>query len=346
MYIQRTTIALLALLLTASLVVAQDRPAAKEPDAPDKPAAEKPADAGKDAPAEKAAVPKGETIEATVEAVRGIAEKCDGSMKDVTWNPIKKGDKLGALTLVRTGLGAEVRLAFSDRCRMTVRQASKIGIREFYMKGAQATGRLGLKYGSVKAKVDSAAGPNDFEVDTPVATLSVRGSGGYAAMWGDLGLYFKGTSGKWQMQDRKGSRGVGKGEWTNDKLTRSGELLAMFREAQMGDPSGGLTHRELRNMRRFGDGRGIINFVGNGSQFTQLMQLGQVSSVHYDNHRDMQAPDLNHPDENGNGSDDFRDDDVGPDNGENGNGAYPYDPYKGGGEYYEEGDIPPGNGNR
>ncbi|MFP4054318.1 MAG: FecR domain-containing protein [Phycisphaerae bacterium] len=265
--------------------------------------------------------------------MQGIAEKCDGTKDKASWTPVKKGDRLGALMLVRTGLGAEVRLAFSDRCRMTIRQASKVGIREFYMKGAQATGRLGLKYGSVKAKVDSAAGPNDFEVDTPVATLSVRGSGGYAAMWGDLGLYFRGTSGQWQMKDRDGSRGVGKGEWTNDKLARSGELLAMFREAQMGDPSGGLTHRELRNMRRFGGGRGIINFVGNGSQFTQLMQLGHVSSAHHSNDRpnDYQAPDLNHPDENG---DDYRSEDPGPDNGETGNGAYPYDPYYDGGEYY------------
>ncbi len=217
----------------------------------------------------------GEAIRAIVRSVKGICEKRSAAEKDAKWTAIKKNDTLGAMTLVRTGLGAELELAFSDRVRMTVRQATKIGIREFYMRRQKASGQLGVKYGSVRAKVNSAAGENDVRVSTPVATLSVRGSGGTLAMWGDLGLYFRGQSGRWELTNPAGQKqGVTKGEWTDGDGSRSGELLAMFRHVPFGDPLGGLTPRELRYLRRHGDGRGVIGFVGSGHQFTQLMAFG------------------------------------------------------------------------
>ncbi len=213
-----------------------------------------------------------EAIRAIVRSVKGICEKRDGAKADAKWTPIKVQDRLDAMTLVRTGLGAEVELAFSDRVRMTVRQATKVGIREFYMQGTKASGQLGVKYGSVRAKVNSAAGENDVRVSTPVATLSVRGSGGTLTMWGDLGLYFRGQSGRWVLTNPAGqTQGVTKGEWTDGDGNRSGELLAMFRHVPFGDPLGGLTQRELRYLRGHGDGRGVIGFVGSGHQFTQLM---------------------------------------------------------------------------
>jgi len=220
-----------------------------------------------------------EEIRAIVRSVKGICEKRSAAREDAKWTAIKKNDKLGGMTLVRTGLGGEVELAFSDRVRMTVRQATKIGIREFYMQGTKASGQLGVKYGSVRAKVNSAAGENDVRVSTPVATLSVRGSGGTLTMWGDLGLYFRGQSGRWVLTNPAGQKqGVTKGEWTDGDGNRSGELLAMFRHVPFGDPLGGLTQRELRYLRGHGDGRGVIGFVGSGHQFTQLMAFEYHSS--------------------------------------------------------------------
>lgn len=226
------------------------------------------------APADADQAKDAEEIRAIVRSVKGICEKRDGAKADAKWTAIKKNDKLGGMTLVRTGLGGEVELAFSDRVRMTVRQATKIGIREFYMRGTKASGQLGVKYGSVRAKVNSAAGENDVRVSTPVATLSVRGSGGTLTMWGDLGLYFRGQSGRWELSNPAGQKqGVTKGEWTDGDGNRSGELLAMFRHVPFGDPLGGLTPRELRYLRGHGDGRGVIGFVGSGHQFTQLMEF-------------------------------------------------------------------------
>jgi hypothetical protein len=257
---------LLAVSLSTATAVAQD---ANEPAPATKIDQDnRPAD---DAPPAKA--DDAEAIRAIVRSVKGICEKRDATKEDAKWTAIKKDDELGGMMLVRTGLGAELELAFSDRCRMTVRQATKIGIREFYRRGDKASGKLGVKYGSVRAKVNSAAGENDIRVSTPVATLSVRGSGGTLGMWGDMGLFFRGQSGQWMLKTPTGkTRTVKGGEWTNDQGERSGELLAMFRHVPFGDPLGGITRRELRHLRqRGGDGRGVIGFMGSGHQFTVLM---------------------------------------------------------------------------
>jgi hypothetical protein len=251
----RTLPILIVTLASVVPVLAQDANAPAEPNAPAPDAA--PADA--------------EEIRAIVKSVKGICEKRSASRKDDKWTAIKKDDELRGMTLVRTGLGAELELAFSDRIRMTIRQATKIGIRDFYLQGSKAAGKLGVKYGSVRAKVSPAAGENDFRVATPVATLSVRGSGGTLAMWGDLGLFFRGQSGKWVL-DPPGApeRVITKGEWTKGDGTRSKELLAQFGHVPFGDPLGGLTDDELGHLRRYGDGRGVIGFAGSGHQFTRL----------------------------------------------------------------------------
>jgi len=200
-------------------------------------------------------------MKVTVVSVSGIAHKLQAADPKVQWQPIRPGDVLGELTVVRTGLGAKVVLKFSDRGEVTVKSATKVGIGEFRKKGKLVKTRVGLKYGSMRASVDSAAGPNDFRVTTPVATLSVQGTKGRIAFSGDLGLHIRGTQGNWNAKMGKRSMNVGAGESTDGKLTLSSELASGNRDPQMGDPSG-LTPLERRNLNLYGGGRGIMGFAG------------------------------------------------------------------------------------
>jgi len=114
-------------------------------------------------------------MKATVVSVSGPAQKSAVAGKDSKWLPLKKGDVLSDMTIVRTGMRSKVVLEFADRARITINSATKFGIGEVRRKGNLVKARLGLKYGTIRAKVDVTKGPNDFRIRTPVATLSVRG---------------------------------------------------------------------------------------------------------------------------------------------------------------------------
>lgn len=130
----------------------------------------------KAAAAPKAPAPAAVAAKATAVSVIGTAHKRSTAAADSKWEPLKTGDVLGEQTLIRTGLGTTVVLNFAGRGRVTVRSGTKIGIGELKQRGKLMKARLGLKYGTVRASVDAAAGPNDLQISTAVATLSVRGT--------------------------------------------------------------------------------------------------------------------------------------------------------------------------
>ena len=167
---KRIAMTLTGVLLLAAWVSplwAADDPAAKGDKAP----------VAKDGakPAPEPAAPKDSGV--VVTAVTGLAQHRLTSDEKSTWTRVKVGDVLSDLTLVRTGLGAKVVIRMGDRGEVTVGSATKVGIKQFTKVEGKASMRLGLKYGSMRARVDASRGPNDFRVSTPVATLSVRGSG-------------------------------------------------------------------------------------------------------------------------------------------------------------------------
>jgi len=211
-----------------------------------------------------AALTAADAAKVVVESVTGVASKRLASDPNGKWERIKAGDALDALTIIRTGLGTKVVLRFGSRGRVTVGAATKIGIREYLTKGALMKAQLGLKYGSVRAKVDGAAGDNDFRVATPVATLSIRGTAGGAHFGGATGLSMQGSAGIWNVAVNSRSRNVRPGESTNSALTRS-LILAMLRgDVRMGDPFGGLSRMEVMNLIRNGRGRGLFGLGGGG----------------------------------------------------------------------------------
>jgi len=222
--------------------------------------------AAKAAQAPKQAARVAQAVKVTVISTSGIAHKRRGSDAKAAWAPIKAGDVLDDLTVIRTGLGAKVVLKLADRGAVTVRSATKLGIKEFCKDGGQVKARLGLKYGSMRAQVDSSRGPNDFQVATPVATLSVRGTGGILTYSGDLGLLLYCTDKVWKVVGYYGGRKVYTGEWTTGDLKRAIEYLSENRWTNPGDPHGGLSLQELEFLRKFGSGRVFFLFLGGGNQ--------------------------------------------------------------------------------
>lgn len=221
--------------------------------------------AGKDAekPPKEAAKPT--LLKATVVSVEGIAQKRLAADPEGRWETIKAGDVLGELTLIRTGLGTKVVLKFADRGNVTVEGTAKIGIGEFRKRGALVTMRVGLKYGAMRVQVDSTRGPNDFQVKTPVATLSVRGSGGRFA-YSEMGLGAQSTERTWRVLG-EGNRtmNLAEGESTDGNLTHSSELRSILRDPRMNDPHDYSDAVATRNLRNNGGGSGIIGFSGNSN---------------------------------------------------------------------------------
>ncbi len=213
-------------------------------------------------------------LKAAVVSVSGIAQQRSAADPKGKWRPIKAGDVLDELTIIRTGLGSRVVLGFSDRGQTVIRSATKVGIKEFSRRGRHVKTRLGLKYGSMRAKVDSTRGTNDFKVRTPVATLSVRGTSGRLGFSGDFGLHLHGTTGTWNVKNKAGrARNVIAGERTTGKLTKSIKLAAARRGVKMGDPNGGTRGKEAKNLQKFGGGLGIIGFAGAGPRGARLSWL-------------------------------------------------------------------------
>jgi len=192
-------------LLAAALGLAM-APALAAPPAAKKPAKPKPA----------------QTLKATVVSVSGPAQRLVIGEGKKKYQPLKAGDELGPLTVIRTGLGAKVVLKFEDRGKFTINNATKIGIAELRKKGDLATARLGLKYGTLRASVEGGRGRNDFRIATPVATLSVRGSEADVGSMGDSTNLLDADSGDWTVgQDKVVNPGDGTTPPTTTPGTRT-----------------------------------------------------------------------------------------------------------------------------
>ncbi len=225
----------------------------------------------------------------TVLSVEGRAQKLVASDGKNTWQPIKAGEKLSEQTVIRTGFRSSVVLRFADRGEVTVRNATKMGIGEFRKSGDSVRTRLGLKYGAVRASVDSSRGPNDWQVRTPVATLSVRGTSGDVAYSGDGGARCKGSAGRWSMKTGSRSRIIRPTEMSSTLvsggggLTRSINIFKQARDMQMGDTFGGLSRPEKKTLVNHGTGPSVLGAVKRKARRrfgNRPARLGSSSSQH------------------------------------------------------------------
>ena len=182
------------------------------------PAAQAP-EAAKPAPISKVAAPalaQGDALKTTVVSVTGSAQKLsvNGANK---WEELKAGDVLDEKTLVRTGFNSKVVLQLADRGEFTLDGAAKVGISELRKQGDLVKGAVGIKYGNMHASIDSSKGGNEFQVSTPVATLTVRGSSGNIGFFVDAAanMRFQAQSGHWVLGTSYDRMTFGPGDRTN-----------------------------------------------------------------------------------------------------------------------------------
>jgi hypothetical protein len=225
--------------------VAADKPAVKPLSALSASSTTKPAKTA--VPAKKSTTKK-DSLRATVVSVKGSAQQRNGDDPKSPWKPIRAGQILSEHALIRTGLGAKLVLRLSDRGEVTVKSATKIGIRDCRKDGDVARMGVGLKHGTVKAKVNRAAGPNDFRIHTPVATLSVRGSAGTTSYSAGFGMQFHSQQSTWNVRTNFGSKGVQQGASTDGNLTPNQELAARKTDSKISDPFG-VGGGEAKNVR-------------------------------------------------------------------------------------------------
>jgi len=259
--------AFLCLWIAASLcaVLGPARPAGA-----DEPAAEAAgADAAENeaAAATEAQAPSGEPQTVTVVEVTAPARKlvpAAAGQDKPAWQPLRVGDELGENAVVCTGFGGRAVLRFADRGEVVVEPVSEFGIAEFRKSGNAVRARLGLKFGSISASVDSSAGPNDWKVTTAQATAAVTGTSGGVAYSGDVGLGLRGTTGRWDVAagcsrcsvlPTEVTRQATAGQMTPlaGRLARPIEVAKVGREMQLGDAFGGLTRREKQTARNLGN---------------------------------------------------------------------------------------------
>ena len=209
----------------------------------------------------------------TVESVKGPAQYSDASGGKVKWVALKKGDKLGDMTVIRTGFGSRVVLHFRDDTRVTIHGASKMGIKEFRGSGKVTKTSLGLKYGVIKAAVDSTRNPNDFKVKVHNTTLAVTGTEGVITGFPDAGMWIFSTVHSWLTSNDNGEKNVGEGDQTNQGL-ESG-LVGKGLDTQQGDTGGGLGAVYRWFLRAVGGGRGIFgDWTGDPTRVPQGIKNG------------------------------------------------------------------------
>lgn len=132
-------------------------------------------------------------VTARVLEVRGEAQHA--ALDSETWRPCQVGDEYPENTILRTGVRSGLKLQLGSDDSFTVvavDSASRVIISELAVTSDSKRVRIGVGYGRVRAGVVEGALRSDFTVDSPVATLSKRGT------W-DFGLYYERGTGRFEV---------------------------------------------------------------------------------------------------------------------------------------------------
>jgi hypothetical protein len=103
------------------------------------------------------------------------------------WQPVKVGDELPELTQIRTGLRSSVKLQIGEEepyTAMIIEAVGKTILSEAYRTQDAKRVRVGVGYGRIRAGVAEGGLRSEFTVDSPIATLSKRGT------W-DFGMFYE-----------------------------------------------------------------------------------------------------------------------------------------------------------
>ena len=140
-----------------------------------------------------ASQPAGTPITARVLAVKGDVQY--KPFEGETWAPCKVDDEYPQETMIRTGVRSSLQLQVGDDDTFTavvVESATKTVLSELFRTEKRKRVRIGVGYGKVRAGVVEGGLESDFTVDSPVATLSKRGT------W-DFGLFYERGTDRFQI---------------------------------------------------------------------------------------------------------------------------------------------------
>jgi len=124
-------------------------------------------------------------ITARVLEVRGDVQHA--SLTSDNWEPCRVDEEYPAQTVIRSGIRSSIKLQIGTDDTYTavvIESASKTIISEAYHTKDTKRVRIGVGYGRMRAGVVEGGLKSDFTVDSPVATLSKRGT------W-DFGLFYE-----------------------------------------------------------------------------------------------------------------------------------------------------------
>ena len=240
-----------AIAALATLCAAQTTPPATPTTAPATPAAPT-------TPAERTGI-KAKAIE-----VKGDVKwaKLDSS----DWQPVKLDDEFPEQTKFLTGVRSALKLQIGEEepysCMM-IDSVGKTVLSEAYKTSDTKRVRVGVGYGKVRAGVSEGGLKSDFTVDSPVATLSKRGTWGFS-------LYYERETDAFEVgltdfglvqalsKITGESRNVQPGQLVTQAMRRWLDQVQLFRNVPIADVLG-QSDIEVAFNRLDSDGLGVTN---------------------------------------------------------------------------------------
>ncbi|MEW6525834.1 MAG: FecR domain-containing protein [Spirochaetota bacterium] len=188
----------------------------------------------------------------TVVSVKGEALYSDGG----AFKPLQKGMQLKEGTKIQTGAKSQAVLDIDGHI-VTIKSLTLIKVYKNIAKKDESTNSLGLKYGSINAKVKKLPQvKTSFLITTPVATSSVRGTEQNTSFGPGFGMQVTVPEGELNVQSNGENKKVG-GNLEYSKGgddPRSGDLTGNMQNNYIGKTApDNLTDEEKDMMGKYGD---------------------------------------------------------------------------------------------
>lgn len=202
------------------------------------------------------------------------------------WKPVKVGQELTQGAQVMTDLGSEAIFRIGDEepyTELKVGRLSLVSLDLLFKTSQRKASLITLGRGSVMIAVDEGGLESDFVVDTPVATLSKRGTEDlflrYTAFIHEIEAgILKTGSGMGYLYRKRDGRGqaFGRGQSTNLNLPPLTETLRRGRLVNFLDPMGLRGWDVIFNFREGNTGFGALVAAG-GPEF--LAEIGRLPTA-------------------------------------------------------------------
>jgi len=188
----------------------------------------------------------------TVVSVKGEALYSDGG----AFKPLQKGQQLKEGTRIQTGAKSQAVLDIDGHI-VTIKQLTLIKVYKNIAKKDESTNSIGLKYGSINAKVKKLPQvKTSFLITTPVATSSVRGTEQNVSYGPGFGMQVTVSEGELLVQSNGDNKKVGGNLEYNKGQDdpRSGDLTQGMQNNFIGQMApGNLTPEEQQMLNQYGD---------------------------------------------------------------------------------------------